>query len=46
MQVKKEEIDSLAFGASVLKIENIDINKDFDTFEKEYIKKYSPIYVY
>ena len=46
MQVKKEELDSIAFGANVLKIEDIDENIDFQNFEKEYVNQYSPIYVY
>ena len=46
MQVKLEELDSIAFGANVLKIEDIDENIDFQSFEKEYINQYSPMYVY
>lgn len=46
MKFIKEEIDSLAFGSSVLKIEDIDININFKNFENSYIKQHNPIYVY
>ena len=46
MQVQLEELDSIAFGANVLKINDIDENIDFSVFEKAYINQYSPIYVY
>lgn len=46
MRAIKEEIDSIAFKAGVLKLEDIDVNIRFDEFEKKYIKEYSPKYVY
>ena len=46
MQVQLEELDSIAFGANVLKINDIDENIDFRVFEQTYINQYSPVYVY
>lgn len=41
-----DELDSDIFGANVCKIVDIDESILFSDFEKEYIKKYSPKYVY
>ena len=46
MEYIKENLDSVAFGKSILKIENIDISVNFNDFEDRYIKEYSPLYVY
>lgn len=46
MRAIKEEIDSIAFKAGVLKLEDIDVTTCFEEFEKKYIKEYSPKYVY
>lgn len=46
MQVNIEELDSIAFGQNVLKLSEIDDNIDFSAFEKDYISKYNPKYIY
>ena len=46
MEYIKENLDSVAFGKNILKIENIDISVNFNDFEDRYIKEYSPLYVY
>ena len=46
MEIIKEEIDSLAYGKSILKINNIDTNVCFEDFENIYKHQYAPLYVY
>ena len=46
MDIRIEKLDSIAFGANVLKINEVDDNINFSQFESEYIKKYNPKYVY
>ena len=46
MEVIKEELDSEAFGRAVLKLSNVDSSCNFGIFEKNYIEKYDPKYVY
>lgn len=46
MEIRLEELDSIAFGQNVLKINDIDENIDFSQFELNYIEKYNPKYVY
>lgn len=46
MEFIKEELDSIAFDANVLKIENIDTGINFKNFEENYTEIYNPVYVY
>lgn len=46
MQVIKEDLDSIAFGSSILKIDEIDLTINFKDFEKKYIDDFNPLYVY
>lgn len=46
MDIRIEKLDSIAFGANVLKINEVDDNINFPQFESDYIKKYEPKYVY
>lgn len=46
MNISLEQIDSIAFGQNVLKLTDINENINFSEFEKDYINKYNPRYVY
>ena len=46
MIVQREEIDSQAFGRTVLQIKNIHCQDDFRELEKEYQEIHNPLYVY
>lgn len=46
MKIIKELLDSQAFGASVLKIIDIETQIDFSQFEADYLNQYDPRYVY
>ncbi len=46
MEVIKEELDSEAFGRVVLKLNDVESSHSFEIFEKNYIEKYNPEYVY
>lgn len=45
MRVEVEEIDSSVLGGNVLTIKDFDSSEDFASFERDYLKAYSPRYV-
>lgn len=46
LEVKIEEIDSIAFNQNVLKLVEVDKDINFVEFEKDYLNQYSPKYIY
>lgn len=46
MNISLEQIDSIAFGQNVLKLSDVDENINYSEFEKDYINRYNPRYIY